>query len=199
VQVEKLFREFELLADITLEDGIVKRIFEITSGHPGLVCFCGKQIHEFLIPGAERHLTLRQWKEYESAKLAGYVLLTLIQYVNPTYTVLSHVTSGWRTVLALSEEVKAPHYADYLLRHVLSKRSPPKYDQHNHVQLALIGLGALTKIAGDLVSTPSPLIRQIILTSLAKSSMPKLESFAVTASGGLDVPSLMRYTKSDIL
>lgn len=70
-QVENLFSEFQLLANITLEDGIVSPIFAITAGHPGLVCFCGKQIHEFLIPGGERNLTLHQWKEYESAKLSG--------------------------------------------------------------------------------------------------------------------------------
>ncbi len=93
--------------------------------------------------------------------------------------------------------MKAPDYADYLIRHVLSKRSPPKYNQHNPVQLALIGLGALTKTAGDLVTVPSPLIRQIIMTSLANSSMPKLDSFAVSTSGGLDVSSLMRYTKNN--
>jgi hypothetical protein len=190
--VEKLFREFEQLADITLEDGIVKRIFEITSGHPGLVCFCGKQIHEFLIPGAERHLTLRQWKEYESAKLAGYVLFTIIQYVNTTYTILSHVTSGWRTVLALSEEVKAPILADYLIRNVLSTDSPlVPYDINDTVQLTLIGLGALTK-RGDWVDIPSPLIRQILFRSLAVSTKPQLNSFAVS-NARLDVCALLRY------
>jgi hypothetical protein len=173
-QVENLFCEFQQLADITLEDGIVPRIFSITSGHPGLVCFCGKQIHEFLIPGGERHLTLRQWKEYESAKLVG------------------HVTSAWRTVLALSEEVKAPNYSDYLIRNVLSTNSPLiTYNINDTVQLGLIGLGALTK-RNDCVDTPSPLIRQILFRSLATSTQPQPTSFAVSDVGGLDVPALIR-------
>jgi hypothetical protein len=101
------------------------------------------------------------------------------------------------TVKALSEEVCAPEYADYLIRLVLSKKSPLKYDHHNHVQLALIGLGALAKTDDDLVVPPSPLVRQIIMRSLARSSMQKLNSFPVSELGGLDVLSLMQYAKNN--
>lgn len=120
-------------------------------------------------------------------------------YVNTTYNIFRDVTSGWRTVLALSKEVKAPEYADYLIRNVLSKHTPPKYDEDNPVQLALIGLGALTKTAEGLVGPPSPLIRHIILASLAKANKPKLDSYAVSTSGGLDVPALLRSSSLLIL
>jgi hypothetical protein len=127
--------------------------------------------------------------------LSKYYYHTICKY---TYNIFRDVTSGWRTVLAISKEVKEPANADYLIRHVLSKHDPPKYDEDNLTQLALIGLGALTKTADKCVAVPSPLIRQIIMTSLAKASKPELDSFAVTALGGLDVPNLMRYTKTNM-
>jgi hypothetical protein len=115
--------------------------------------------------------------EYESAKL------------------ISHVTAGWRTVLALSEEVKLPKYADYLVQNVLSTDSPNlRYNINDTVQLDLIGLGALTK-KDDLVDIPSPLIRHIMFRSLTASTMPKLNSFAVSDVGGLDVCALMQMIK----
>lgn len=72
-ECKSLFQEFSENAGITLESGIVEDIFSRTSGHPGLVCFCGKKIQEELLLDTNL-LTLQQWREFALFSLPRLVL-----------------------------------------------------------------------------------------------------------------------------
>src|SRR5690606_10991617 len=57
-ETKELFKQFTDEIGAILEEGIVEDIFRRTVGHPGLTCFCGKQIHERLLHG-QTFLSLR--------------------------------------------------------------------------------------------------------------------------------------------
>lgn len=67
-QVENLFQDFCDTTKVRLEDGIVQDIFDRTSGHPGLVCFCGLQIQNTLLR-MTTSLSLSVWKQFAIVQL----------------------------------------------------------------------------------------------------------------------------------
>ena len=70
--VRELFLQFTNATQITLEKGIIEDIFARTKGHPGLTCFCGKKIQEYLSIGKQTVL-LSEWLDYAIFSLPSEV------------------------------------------------------------------------------------------------------------------------------
>jgi hypothetical protein len=68
-EVVQLFQQFQNLCNVKLESGITERIHETTSGHPAMVCYCGKQVQQRGI------LSLKDWLAYEMFDLYQYVFI----------------------------------------------------------------------------------------------------------------------------
>jgi hypothetical protein len=66
-EVIQLFEDYQQTYNVSLESGIAERVFNITSGHPAMVGYCGKQIQTREI------LSLEDWMEYETFELYKYV------------------------------------------------------------------------------------------------------------------------------
>lgn len=70
-QVTQLFMEFQTSCDVVLEPEVVDRVYEITLGHPGMVCWCGKAIQDNLV-APDFTLLLKDWMNYETFQLSEY-------------------------------------------------------------------------------------------------------------------------------
>lgn len=64
----RLFEDFQNYRGAVLENGIVDRIYDITSGNQEMVCCCGKIIHEVILCG-KGSLSLDEWKSFEASQL----------------------------------------------------------------------------------------------------------------------------------
>jgi hypothetical protein len=102
------------------------------------------------------------------------------------------VVDGWRTVKQLAKEAQQPQNKTYLINHLLSKVEGELYNSDDSVQLDLIGLGAIA-IRGEYVEVSSPLVRAILLKSIAKDT-PYIPLMPVY-KGLLHVPTLIRAIK----
>jgi hypothetical protein len=67
-QVKKLFQDFQESCGMQLEFGIVERIYDITFGHPGMACFCGKVVQDRLLQ-TNSFLSLKDRMVYETLEL----------------------------------------------------------------------------------------------------------------------------------
>jgi len=68
-----IFDQYQTDAAVTLEPGIIDDIFNRTQGNPGLVCFCGKAIHEILMVQKSK-MTTSTWLNYATSQLPNHVL-----------------------------------------------------------------------------------------------------------------------------
>jgi hypothetical protein len=68
MDVFRLFEDFQRLSGMVLAPGIVDMIYNVTSGHQGMVCFCGKVIQEKLLL-EKTFLSLKEWIDYEMFRL----------------------------------------------------------------------------------------------------------------------------------
>lgn len=69
-EVMSLFEEYRKEKDIELDMNIASYIYHHTNGHAGLVCFCGKQLDEFLLKGHSQ-ISLHEWVEFSDTALMG--------------------------------------------------------------------------------------------------------------------------------
>ena len=71
-ETQNLFTQYTKASGAELEAGTVEHVFDITKGHPGLVCLCGKVIKEKLVTKSKK-LSLAKWKTYAQFELHVYV------------------------------------------------------------------------------------------------------------------------------
>lgn len=185
-EVIQLFKDYEQSHNLLLESGIAERVYNITSGHPAMVCYCGKQIQTREI------LSLEDWMAYETFHLYKYVLFMCNMLRAYLILFFREISTGWRTVTMLSSRVKDLKYSKFLTGGILSRSVGAAYDPESDVQLELIGLGALTLKNGS-VEVPSPLHRIILLMSILSKQRQHFGLTPVSADTGLlDVPALVR-------
>lgn len=89
----------------------------------------------------------------------------------------------------MAREVQHAPIKDYLVNRILSKVNGDLYDPFDEVQLSLIGLGAIA-VRERRVEVSSPLIRAILLNSIAKIR-PRI-NFIPMDGNMIDVPALIR-------
>lgn len=104
------------------------------------------------------------------------------------YVYLREICVGWRTVDAMASQVQEPKYLSFLVQHILSSSNGIEYNDDD-TQLELIGMGAVA-IRGDNIEASSPLIRAVLLNSVALTK--KTCKHPVTNNNLLDVPALVR-------
>ncbi|ELR18594.1 uncharacterized protein ACA1_155510 [Acanthamoeba castellanii str. Neff] len=66
--VRELFNQYSRESNVELAPGIADAIYDLTSGHPGHVCFCGKMIAEHLATGT-RKVAYDSWVSYAAEQL----------------------------------------------------------------------------------------------------------------------------------
>ncbi|KAF9161413.1 hypothetical protein BGX21_011008 [Mortierella sp. AD011] len=76
-QTQRLFNEYAADEEITIDDGIVRDIFWKSNGHPGMICLCGKAIHDNLrskVNESTKNLDYRAWQDFSIDYLDGKIL-----------------------------------------------------------------------------------------------------------------------------
>ena len=62
-EVEDLFHQYQTESGQEIETEVVAKVYESTRGQPGLVCWFGELLTETYNPGAEKTISLEDWKD----------------------------------------------------------------------------------------------------------------------------------------
>lgn len=76
-EVSEVFRQFAQESQIVIEDAVVEDIWEKSSGHPGMVCLCGRSIWddiEDLTDTDGKTVTYPKWQQYSVSSLTRNIV-----------------------------------------------------------------------------------------------------------------------------
>ncbi|RHZ75162.1 hypothetical protein Glove_217g51 [Diversispora epigaea] len=74
-EVKLLFDEFATDRNIKIDSEVVKDIYVQSNGHPGLICFCGRSIDDYLIGKIQnQHLDSAIWQSFSVESLHEHML-----------------------------------------------------------------------------------------------------------------------------
>lgn len=182
-QVTNLFHQFtqdRLLPD--LDQRIITDIYERTSGHAGLVCYCGKIIQRYVDNAEKERLT-----EYHP----------WIAFASKLPLVLTEVHGGWATMSRIVLCMQRPDIRHFVVTHFLHGSQPVKRDMENEKQLNYLAAeGILRPIMENDRSTYviiSPMIRNLLLTkeaAMSKTAFPK--GFPASEKDGVNLEELLK-------
>jgi hypothetical protein len=183
-QVSELFGQFYATKGISLDAGVVADVHEVTGGHAGLVCACGRALETGGGLRQNRHVTLAAWQNFRVRYLLDSVL-------------------GWPTIGAMADSVSrmSPSARQLLERALLAGDAPlqlktaPACETQDARYLAAEGwLVAAGEIGSDSFRFTSPLVRSLALHQLAKArgwEMTVPLPFVVGTDSELNVPAAL--------
>lgn len=117
-EVTTLFKQFEAKTGKKLEEGIVEDVFSRTQGHPGLTCFCGKQLDENIGYG-KNEVQLSEWIDY-----AIFGLPQAISF-------------AWATVGRLQQVVMEPTNSKFLIDYFLHSEGPIFFSTRRRIKYCI--------------------------------------------------------------
>jgi hypothetical protein len=74
-QVHALLHQFAVARGVVLEEGIAADVHELTAGHAGLVCCCGRALDTAVRRDDSRHITLAAWREHRARRIIDSVFM----------------------------------------------------------------------------------------------------------------------------
>jgi hypothetical protein len=191
-EVATLLGQFANARGVSLEEGIAADVFELTAGHAGLVCACGRALESrSKVPRPEAgHISLAAWRDFRARGIVDEVMSwpTVGKMARALFTIPPDVLPVLHKMLAVGDAPlmladDAAQAATYLA-----------------AEGWLVSVGDFSR---NVFRVTSPLVRNIALHQLAKRRAPLAEPLPLDAAGDLVVPvavaTALRYFRRDTM
>lgn len=154
-EVEELFRQYQEESGQSVEPEVVDRLFEVTRGHPGLVCWFGELMTEKYNPGPPRPIDAAAFREVYAAACQ----------IEPNNTVLN-----------LIGKAKGP-YREHVVRLFASADVPFNWDEEWCNNLYLNGIGSARRASirspGSHGAATSTTARRLGISTCTRGCSPR--------------------------
>jgi len=175
---------------VHLEAGIAEDIHELTSGHAGLVCVCGRALERVVPRGPPGVIKLASWRDFRARAIVKHAL-------------------AWPTMQRLQEALASlPADTLLVLMRFLAAGDSPLQLTGSDVSVGryLAAEGWVVDVdvsTSDAFRMSSPLVRRIALENLSMRDKAPAEALPLTQVSSLDVPAListaLRYFSRDVM